>query len=66
VWLWQDWPARGTQPDTGIDLVAAERDGGTCAIQCKFYEPDHTLDKKDIDSFFTASEQLSRVVDDQL
>jgi predicted helicase len=55
VWLWQDWPGRGNVPDTGIDLVAAERDGGTCAIQCKFYEPNHTLDKADIDSFFTAS-----------
>src|SRR4051794_21608942 len=28
VWLWQDWPGRGSQPDTGIDLVAAERAGG--------------------------------------
>jgi predicted helicase len=55
IWLWQDWPDRGTAPDTGIDLVATERDGGICAIQCKFYEPNHTLDKKDIDSFFTAS-----------
>lgn len=54
VWLWQDWPERGTQPDTGIDLVAKERSGGFCAIQCKFYEPHHTLDKADIDSFFTA------------
>jgi predicted helicase len=26
-----------------------------CAIQCKFYLPDHTLAKGDIDSFFTAS-----------
>ena len=26
-----------------------------CAIQCKFYEPDHTVSKADIDSFFTAS-----------
>lgn len=55
VWLWPDWPGRGTSPDTGIDLVAAERDGGTCAIQCKLYEHDHTLDKADIDSLFTAS-----------
>lgn len=55
IWLWQDWPERGNAPDTGIDLVASEHDGGTCAIQCKFYEPGHTLDKKDIDSFFTAS-----------
>ena len=26
IWLWQDWPDRGTAPDTGIDLVATERD----------------------------------------
>ena len=25
VWLWIEWPGRGTQPDTGIDLVAKER-----------------------------------------
>jgi predicted helicase len=55
VSLWQQWPERSSQPDTGIDLVAKERDGGTCAIQCKFYGPAHTLEKSDIDSFFTAS-----------
>ncbi len=55
VWLWQDWPGREGAPDTGIDLVAAERGGGVCAIQCKFYDPDHRLEKSDIDSFFTAS-----------
>lgn len=55
VWLWQDWPDRDSQPDTGIDLVASERGGGTCAIQCKFYDPSHRLEKSDIDSFFTAS-----------
>ncbi len=55
VWLWQEWPDRERQPDTGIDLVAAERDGGICAIQCKFYDPSHRLEKSDIDSFFTAS-----------
>ena len=38
VWLWKDWPGSGAA-DTGIDLVAEERGGGTCAIQCKFYEP---------------------------
>ena len=44
------------QADTGIDLVARERDTGEyTAIQCKFYEPTHTLSKGDIDSFFTAS-----------
>lgn len=55
VWLWQDWPGRSGVADTGIDLVAAERDGGVCAIQCKFYDPSRTLDRKDIDSFFTVS-----------
>ncbi len=55
VWMWMDWPDRDGG-DTGIDLVAREREtGGYCAIQCKFYEPDHRLSKADIDSFFTAS-----------
>ncbi|CRK49225.1 conserved hypothetical protein [Rhodococcus sp. RD6.2] len=56
VWRWTDWPGRDGKPDTGIDLVARERDTGAyTAIQCKFYEPTHTLAKGDIDSFFTAS-----------
>ena len=42
VWLWAEWAALkpdfdGT--DTGIDLVAKEREGGYCAIQCKCYAP---------------------------
>jgi predicted helicase len=56
VWRWIDWPDRKGKPDTGIDLVARDRDTGEyTAIQCKFYEPTHTLSKGDIDSFFTAS-----------
>ena len=56
VWLWSEWPERAGKPDTGIDLVAQERETGSfAAIQCKFYGPDHTLQKSDIDSFFTAS-----------
>ncbi|TDT64436.1 type ISP restriction/modification enzyme [Frigoribacterium sp. PhB116] len=56
VWLWQDWPGRDGKPDTGIDLVARERHGGGwCAIQCKFYAPASTIQKGDLDSFFTAS-----------
>ena len=56
VWLWQDWPDRKGKSDTGIDLVANERDTGhLVAIQCKFYAPTYTLQKGDIDSFFTAS-----------
>ena len=51
VWLWADWPgAVANKQDTGIDLVAQDREtGGFCAIQCKFYEPDHTVQKADID-----------------
>ncbi|MFH9010324.1 DEAD/DEAH box helicase [Streptomyces sp. NPDC017943] len=57
VWMWADWPgAEQDKRDTGIDLVAQDREtGGFCAIQCKFYEPHHTVRKEDIDSFFTAS-----------
>lgn len=56
VWLWMDWRGREGKTDTGIDLVAKDREGdGYCAIQCKFYEPDHHLQKADLDSFFTAS-----------
>ncbi|WP_306796585.1 type ISP restriction/modification enzyme [Nocardia sp. XZ_19_369] len=57
VWMWADWPgADADKRDTGIDLVAQDREtGGFCAIQCKFYEPHHTVSKEDIDSFFTAS-----------
>ena len=56
VWLWTDWPDRGTATDTGIDLVAREADGsGLCAIQCKLYDPAHQVSKADIDSFFSAS-----------
>lgn len=46
VWRWSAWPGRDGKPDTGIDLVARERDTGEyTAIQCKFYEPTHTLAK---------------------
>ncbi|MCJ0977621.1 DEAD/DEAH box helicase [Rhodococcus sp. ARC_M12] len=58
VWQWMDWPGRDGKPDTGIDLVARNRDTGELtAVQCKFYEPTTTLAKGDIDSFFTASGQ---------
>ena len=56
VWMWNDWPDRGTATDTGIDLVAREADGsGWCAIQCKLYAADHQVSKADVDTFFTAS-----------
>ena len=55
VWMWTEWPLRGQVGDVGIDLVAQHRGTGEYfAIQCKFYLPEHTLSKADIDSFFTA------------
>ncbi|WP_419737602.1 DEAD/DEAH box helicase [Ruegeria sp.] len=42
--------------DTGIDLVATLADGsGFAAIQCKFYAPDRSIQKPDIDSFISAA-----------
>ena len=58
VWLWAEWAALkpdfdGT--DTGIDLVAKEREGGYCAIQCKCYAPGTQISKPHLDSFIAAS-----------
>jgi predicted helicase len=56
VRLWQDWEGRQGEADTGIDIVATDKlTGELWAIQCKFYSPNHYLDKAHIDSFFTAS-----------
>ncbi len=41
--------------DIGIDLVAAERDGGYCAIQCKCYAAGTRISKAHLDSFISAS-----------
>lgn len=56
VWLWSEWPGREGRPDTGIDLVAANRDDDLySAIQCKFYKAGSTVAKSEIDSFLSAS-----------
>ena len=58
VWHYEDW-AKGrsiSQQDIGIDLVAKLRDeDGYCAVQCKFYQPEHSISKADLDSFISAS-----------
>ena len=70
VWLWREWAARQPQfdgTDTGIDLVAEERIGGYCAIQCKCYAPDTVISKPHLDSFISASDRepfTSRLVVD--
>ncbi len=58
VYLWGEWAEN--QPgfdlvDRGIDLVAIERTGGICAIQCKCYAEDKRISKSDIDTFISES-----------
>ena len=58
VWMWMDWPDRDGG-DTGIDLVAEQRDGALCAIQCKCYADDGSLDLKQVSNFLAKSASLS-------
>ena len=59
VWHYEDWAKEHegySIKDIGIDLVAKLRDEeGYCAVQCKFYEPEHSISKADLDSFISAS-----------
>ncbi len=60
VWTYAGWAKeQGIDgKDIGIDVVAKTHGTGeTHAIQCKFYAEDYRIQKKDIDSFFTASGQ---------
>ncbi len=56
--LWSEWAASRPDfdsKDMGIDLVAEERDGGFCAIQCKCYESGTRISRRHLDSFVAAS-----------
>jgi len=58
VWTYADWAKEQglSGKDAGIDLVARTQGTGEYhAIQCKLYAEDYKVQKKDIDSFFTAS-----------
>ena len=58
VRLWSEWAAARPDfdsADTGIDLVAEERRGGICAIQCKCHAPGTQIRKPHLDSFIAAS-----------
>jgi len=58
VYLYKDWAALQTgydANDIGIDLVAKERNGGYCAIQCKCYAENTRISKPHLDSFISAS-----------
>lgn len=52
VWLWQEWPGRDGETDSGVDLVARNRaDGSLVAIQCKFYEPTAKIGQQHLAKF---------------
>lgn len=54
VWMLHDVPEEYGIPkkDTGVDLVARNRDTGKLvAIQCKYYSKNSSIQKGDIDSF---------------
>ncbi len=58
VRLWSEWAFLRPDFDSndiGVDLVAEEREGGYCAIQCKCYAPGTRIGKSHLDSFIAAS-----------
>jgi predicted helicase len=60
AWLFSDWAkATGiTATDIGIDAVAKIRgEDAFCAVQCKFFAEGYRIQKKDIDSFLSSSQQ---------
>jgi len=63
VWLWGEWPDRWG-PDRGIDLVAEGHDGRIFAIQAKNYSSNHSITKRDIDTFL--SESNRPLIDERL
>lgn len=54
AWLWDDWEHRWGG-DAGIDLVVEDSDGKLWAVQCKAYDPDRAVTKKDVDKFLSES-----------
>lgn len=58
IWMWSDFPYRNNVGDTGIDLVARTYDGEFWAIQCKFYEENHSVSKSDVDTFLATSSKM--------
>ena len=56
VWHWSEWPDRRSG-DIGVDIVARRHDGGLVAIQCKCYDPGHTIYKGHLDSFLANTQQ---------
>jgi len=64
VYLWNDWRHKTTVSasgiDIGVDLMAEEKDGSWCAIQCKCYRDDGTLDYKTLATFFSTVKGIEK------
>lgn len=58
VWTWKDFPYRDNIGDIGIDLVAKTYTNEYWAIQCKFYDEEHTISKDDVDTFLASSSKM--------
>lgn len=58
VWTWKDFPYRDNVGDIGIDLVAKTYTNEYWAIQCKFYDEEHTISKEDVDTFLASSSKM--------
>ncbi len=58
VWLWKECPHLAewglTAQDRGIDIVALDEDG-FCAIQCKFFSPDESVNQQELGNFYSLS-----------
>ncbi len=53
VWLWEEFPSKADfgNKDLGIDIVARTSIGEYCAIQCKFYAENTTIDADAVSHF---------------
>lgn len=63
VWMWADFPSRdsfGAGQDLGIDLIARTKGGEYWAIQCKCYDAQYMVEKKDVDTFLSTSSKKFR------
>ena len=65
VQMWKDYSGMDGDIDKGIDLVGTDYDGSECAIQCKCWNDDATLDLKDVSTTYADKdryEKINRVV----
>ena len=64
VHMWGAWRHRATVSeggkDVGVDLVAEQVDGSWCAIQCKCYADDGSLNHRKLSTFFNTADMIAK------